>query len=88
MIRRRVVIRGRVQGVFYRDSCRREANRLGIRGWVLNRDDGCVEAVFEGEPAAVQAMIEWTRLGPVHAYVTDVRVEDERPRGEAGFQVR
>jgi acylphosphatase len=88
MIRRRVVVRGRVQGVFFRDSCQREAQRLGVRGWVLNRDDGHVEAVLEGEPEAVEAMIQWARVGPLHAYVTGVDVVDEQPESLAGFEVR
>jgi acylphosphatase len=88
MIRRRVVISGRVQGVLFRDGCKREAQRLGVRGWVLNRDDGRVEAVFEGEPDAVDEMIEWARSGPAQAYVTKIEVKDEEPVAEAGFQVR
>ena len=83
-----MVITGRVQGVFFRESCEREANRLGVRGWVLNRDDGCVEAVFEGEPDAVEEMIDWARNGSAQAYVTQVQVIDEEPAAEAGFQVR
>ena len=83
-----MVITGRVQGVFFRESCEREANRLGVRGWVLNRDDGCVEAVFEGEPDAVEEMIDWARNGSAQAYVTHVQVIDEEPAAEAGFQVR
>ena len=88
MIRRRVVISGRVQGVLFRDGCQREARRLGVRGWVLNRDDGRVEAVFEGDPEAVDEMIEWARNGPAQAYVTKIEVKDEEPAAEAGFQVR
>ncbi|GAA3640579.1 acylphosphatase [Microlunatus ginsengisoli] len=88
MIRRRVVISGRVQGVFFRDGCKREAQRLGVRGWVLNRDDGRVEAVFEGEPDAVEEMIAWARNGPAQAYVTKLEVVDEQPAAEAGFRVR
>jgi acylphosphatase len=88
VIRRRVVVTGRVQGVFFRDSCEREANRLGVRGWALNREDGRVEAVFEGEPDAVEEVIEWARTGPAHAYVTNIEVVDEQPAGESGFQIR
>ena len=88
VIRRRVVVTGRVQGVFFRDSCMREANRLGVRGWALNRDDGRVEAVFEGEPDAVEEIIEWARSGPAHAYVTNIEVVDEQPAAERGFQIR
>ena len=60
-IRRRVVVRGRVQGVFFRDTCRREARFRGVTGWVRNAADGSVEAAFEGNPAAVEAMIDWSR---------------------------
>ena len=67
VIRRRVVAHGRVQGVFFRDSCRRQASVHGVSGWVTNREDGAVEAVFEGDPAAVQALVEWTRRGPSRA---------------------
>jgi acylphosphatase len=88
VIRRRVVVTGRVQGVFFRDGCEREANRLGVRGWALNREDGRVEAVFEGEPAAVEEVIEWARTGPAHAYVTNIEVVDEQPAGESGFRIR
>jgi len=87
-VRRRVVVDGRVQGVFYRDTCRREAERLGVAGWVRNRADGGVEAVFEGVPAAVDAVVAWCRTGPPRAVVTSVRVADEAVVGEAGFRVR
>jgi acylphosphatase len=59
-----------------------------VSGWVVNREDGAVEAVFEGEPPAVQAMIDWARNGPAQAYVTKLEVIDEEPRGERGFSVR
>ena len=88
VIRRRVVAHGRVQGVFFRDSCRREAGAQRVSGWVTNRDDGAVEAVFEGEPAAVQALIDWTRQGPPRARVIKLEVIEEEPRGELGFSVR
>jgi acylphosphatase len=88
VIRRRVVAHGRVQGVFFRDSCRREAGAQRVSGWVTNRDDGAVEAVFEGEPAAVQALIDWTRQGPPRARVIKLEVIKEEPRGELGFSVR
>ena len=88
MVRRRVVVRGRVQGVFFRDSCAREANALGVRGWVLNRTDGCVEAVFEGEPDAVETIIDWARTGPAAAYVTEIEVEEEEPQAERAFEIR
>lgn len=88
MIRRRVVVSGRVQGVFYRDSCRREARRLGVAGWVRNRSDGTVEAVFEGEPQPVEAMIDWARSGPPQAAVRHLEVYEEAPQSLAGFEVR
>lgn len=88
-VRRRVVVRGNVQGVFFRDSTRREADRRGVSGWVRNRDDGAVEAVFEGPADAVDALVEWCRWGPSRAEVEamDVSVEEE-PDGLEGFEVR
>ena len=69
-------ISGRVQGVNYREAMRQEAARLGVTGWVRNRRDGSVEAVVDGAPSAVQAMIAWTRRGPSSALVTDVQVSE------------
>ena len=86
-VRRRVVIRGRVQGVFFRDTCRREARSRGVTGWVRNAEDGSVEAVFEGEPAAVEAMINWSHRGPAGADVTALEVVEEPPQGEKRFRV-
>ena len=86
-IRRRVVVRGRVQGVFFRDSCRRRAMELGVHGWVSNREDGAVEAVFEGEADAVEAMVSWSHQGPAQAHVSSVDVREEDPRSERGFAV-
>ena len=71
----RLVIHGRVQGVFFRDSMRREAQRLGIAGWVRNRSDGTVEAAVQGEPAAVDAIVCWAHRGPQHAQVVGVEIE-------------
>lgn len=88
MIRRRVVARGLVQGVFFRDSCRQEAERAGVSGWVRNADDGTLEAAFEGQEDAVQRMVAWVRHGPPQADVTSVDVANEEPRGERGFTVR
>jgi acylphosphatase len=87
VVRRRVVARGRVQGVFYRDSCRREAQRRRVAGWVANRADGSVEAVFEGPRREVAAMIDWARSGPPRARVDELEVSDEPPTGERGFRV-
>ncbi len=87
-IRRRVVVRGRVQGVFFRDSTRTRAQSAGVVGWVSNRSDGAVEAVFEGAPEAVRRMVEFARRGPAHASVDEVEVTEEPPEGLSGFQVR
>jgi acylphosphatase len=86
-IRRRVRVLGRVQGVGYRESCRRRAERLGVAGTVRNRDDGSVEAVFEGDEVAVERMIAWSHQGPRHAQVRDVTVTVETPTGETGFTI-
>ena len=86
--RARVVVRGRVQGVFFRDETRRRARALGVSGWVANRPDGAVEAVFEGRRDAVESMVEWCRRGPSGARVDDVQAAWEDPRGEDGFAVR
>jgi len=64
MIRRRILVHGHVQGVFFRDSTRRLAERDGVAGWVRNRPDGAVEAVFEGEPQAVERLVRFAREGP------------------------
>lgn len=91
MVERRVRlrIRGRVQGVFYRDSTRREAERLDLRGWVRNRSDGSVEAVALGSPERIAALIDWCHEGPVLARVANVAVNDESPTGdEPEFEVR
>src|SRR5687767_10143635 len=86
--RRHVVVHGEVQGVNFRDAARREAESAGIAGWVTNRDDGSVEAVFEGDADAVDQVVEWCRSGPSSADVTDVDETEEDPRGESGFEVR
>jgi acylphosphatase len=75
-------IRGKVQGVFFRESTRQEATRLGLTGWVKNRDDGSVEAVAEGEPAVLEEFIRWCHRGPQAARVTDVERTDGEPTGE------
>ena len=87
MIRRRVVVHGQVQGVFFRDSTRRLAEREGVAGWVRNRTDGAVEAVFEGEPAAVERLVRFARKGPRGAQVERVDVAEEEPEGLRGFVV-
>jgi acylphosphatase len=85
--RARVVVTGRVQGVFFRASCARRASDLGLAGWVRNRSDGAVEATFEGDTFAVEALVAWCRQGPPGAAVVDVDVLDEAPTGELGFRV-
>jgi acylphosphatase len=87
-VRRRVVVHGRVQGVFFRDSCERMARSAGVSGWVRNRNDGAVEAAFEGEADAVERMVAWMRQGPRRADVERTEVFDEDPVGETGFRVR
>jgi acylphosphatase len=87
-VRRRVVVRGNVQGVFFRDSCRRAAESRGVGGWVTNRPDGAVEAVFEGEPDAVAAMVDWCSRGPRGAEVHSVDESTEEPEGLLGFRIR
>jgi len=86
--RRRVVVRGNVQGVFFRDSCRQKARSRGVAGWVTNRPDGAVEAVFEGDAGAVQAMVDWCGHGPRGAEVESVDESAEEPEGISGFDIR
>lgn len=89
MTRAEVVIRGRVQGVFYRQSTRDTALRLGLTGWVKNCSDGSVAAVFEGEKTGVDAAIQWCRQGPAAARVSEVKVDWQEFRGEfSGFAIR
>jgi acylphosphatase len=86
--RRRVLVRGNVQGVFFRDSCRQKARSRGVAGWVTNRPDGAVEAVFEGDAGAVQAMVDWCGQGPRGAEVESVDESTEEPEGLSGFDIR
>jgi acylphosphatase len=86
--RKRFVARGAVQGVFFRDTVRREAEAAGVSGWVVNRDDGAVEGVFEGDSALVDALLAAVRDGPGRADVSDLEVVDEEPAGTEGFEVR
>jgi acylphosphatase len=85
--RRRVVVSGLVQGVWFRESTRTRAESLGVSGWVRNNPDGTVEAVFEGDPAAVERLVEFCRTGPRGAYVDRIDVGDEPPEGLVGFSV-
>jgi acylphosphatase len=88
MIRRRVIVTGRVQGVFFRQGCQREAVAMGVAGWVHNNNDGTVEAALEGDPDAVELVVSWMRVGPSGAVVTDVKVIDEALQGEHTFKIR
>jgi acylphosphatase len=87
-VRRRVVVHGRVQGVFFRDTARREAARHGVSGWVRNTPGGTVEAVFEGERAAVERLVGFAEEGPPEAQVERVETFEEEPEGLAGFETR
>ena len=87
VIRRRVKVYGRVQGVFFRDSTRERANSHGVSGWARNMNDGSVEAVLEGEPEAVELVVRFLRTGPSHADVDRIDVDDEEPEGLSGFSI-
>jgi acylphosphatase len=86
--RRRVVVQGHVQGVFFRETLRRRAAPASVAGWVRNRADGAVEAVLEGERDAVERLVEFCREGPRGARVDWVDVVAEEPEGLAGFEIR
>lgn len=89
LVRAKVVISGRVQGVWFRQSTKEEAQRQQVTGWCRNCPDGSVEAVFEGEDAAVKRMIAWCRQGPKMARVARVDVEWLTTEGDLdGFQIR
>jgi acylphosphatase len=88
MIRRRVVVHGFVQGVFFRDTVRRHAIGAGVAGWVRNNRDGTVEAVFEGDRETVESLVRLCQTGPRGARVDRLDVEDEPPEGLTGFSVR
>jgi acylphosphatase len=87
VIRVRVIVHGRVQGVFFRDMTQRMATSRGVAGWVRNRADGAVEAVFEGEPEAVDSMVRFCRQGPPRAEVESVEEHREEPEGLEGFRI-
>ena len=84
-VAKEIRVHGRVQGVFFRDSCRQEASRLGVAGWVTNEPDGTVAGFLEGEAEAVEALLDWCRSGPRQAKVEKVDVTDAEPRGLSGF---
>ncbi len=88
MIRRRVVVSGHVQGVFFRARCAEVAHSLGVTGWISNEPDGTVHASFEGDESAVEGIIAWCHRGPPQASVTRVEVSREEPTGETGFDTR
>jgi acylphosphatase len=83
-----VIVHGLVQGVFFRDTVRRHAQSRGVAGWVRNNRDGTVEAVFEGEPDAVERLVSFAHEGPSGAIVERVDVVDEEGEGLSGFSVR
>ena len=87
-VRRRVTVHGDVQGVFFRDTARRKATDAGVSGWIANRSDGTVEAVFEGPPEAVEQVVDFCREGPSAATVERADVSEEEPEGLSGFDVR
>jgi len=88
VVRYRVLISGRVQGVFFRDTCRRLAEQHGVAGWVRNLPDGRVEAVFEGPDGDVRRLVDWVRTGPRLAVVDNVAVQPEPPEGLAAFRIK
>jgi acylphosphatase len=88
LVRRRVVVHGRVQGVWFRDSTRAAAQENGVSGWVSNRPDGTVDVVLEGTADAVERVIAFCRTGPPQARVDGVAVAEEQPEGLTGFEVR
>lgn len=83
-----VTVKGSVQGVFFRDTCRQEAESRDVHGWVANRPDGAVEAVFEGPRDAVDELVRWAHSGPEGAEVNDVTTDDVPVAGLSGFEVR
>jgi acylphosphatase len=88
VVRRRVLVSGRVQGVFFRQRTIRLARSLGCAGWVMNRSDGQLEAVIEGSKEEVDRLVAWCHEGPDRAIVDGVEVVEEEPEGLEGFDVR
>ncbi|MHB9004063.1 MAG: acylphosphatase [Coriobacteriia bacterium] len=86
-IRKRVIVQGRVQGVWFRQSTLAQAQALGLAGTVRNLSDGSVEAVFEGPDWAVDDAVDWCREGPPHAAVQDLIITNEQPQGLSGFSI-
>jgi acylphosphatase len=87
-VARHVVVRGEVQGVFFRETTRRRARRTAVAGWVRNNDDGTVEAWFEGDPDDVDVMVHFAGIGPSGAHVRSVDVANVEPEGLREFEVR
>jgi acylphosphatase len=87
-IRRRLVVHGRVQGVFFRDGTREAAEQAGVAGWATNRPDGTVEIVLEGPAHAVEQVVAFARTGPTRARVQRVEESEEAPEGLTGFRIR
>ena len=88
VVRHHLYVSGDVQGVFFRDSCKRISEEAGVAGWARNNPDGRVEVVLEGELSAVRSVMDWCRTGPDMASVDSVHVDEEEPRGEDGFSIR
>ena len=88
VIRRRVVVHGDVQGVFFRDSTRERANAHGVSGWAKNRSDGAVEVVLEGQPERVDRVVRFLETGPPQAQVDHTDIQEESPEGLSGFEIR
>ena len=86
-VRKRVIVSGRVQGVFYRETLRRLAKDKGVNGWARNTRDG-LEAVLDGPRPAVEELITWCRTGPPQAVVIHIQVDEEEPAGDEKFRVR
>jgi acylphosphatase len=86
-VRTRVVVHGRVQGVFFRDTLRSQARQQEVNGWARNRPDGTLEAVFEGPRAAVSSLVDLSRRGPRAAHVDRIETFDEEPEGLNGFSI-
>lgn len=88
MVRRRLVVHGTVQGVFFRDTLRRLAERHGVAGWARNTPEGTVEAILEGDEDAVARLVEFARKGPEGARVERLEENAEEPEGLGGFAIR
>jgi acylphosphatase len=88
IVRRRLVVHGHVQGVFFRDSTGKRARREGVSGWARNREDGAVEIVLEGPEPAVASVAAFCQVGPPRAFVRDFEIRSEEPEGLTGFEIR